>query len=198
MPRTPSAQITRVAIWFYGVLGLGSLAALLWRGHFEAFGRLERAPLDAAIGLLLGLAIAASSQAVGEASALRPLADRLRELLRGLTARQAVVLALCSGVAEELLFRGVMFEELAPRFGATTTLLVTSALFGLAHASRERRLWIWAAISFGIGLLLGFLKLRTGSLIGPIALHVTVNGLNLLVETWDQRVPAVGAPPPSV
>jgi len=196
-PDSPSARITRVALWFYGVIGAGSLAALLLRGHASAFGRLDRLPLDAAIGLLLGLAIAASSQAVGESRALRPLAERLREMLRGLTTRQALVLAVCSGVAEELLFRGVMLEELAPRFGTTVALLLTSLLFGLAHASRERRLWIWAGLSFAIGLLLGILRLRTGGLAAPIALHVAVNGLNLLVECWDQRLPAAGARPSS-
>ena len=186
-PPPSAAQLTRIALLFYGVIGAGSLAALLLRGHAGAFGSPARAPLDAAIGLLLGLGIAAASQAVGESRALQPLADRLRELLRGLTVRQAVTLAVCSGIGEELLFRGVMFEELEPRLGTSATLLATSILFGLAHSRRERKLWIWAVLSFVIGLLLGILRIFTGGLIAPIALHVAVNGLNLLVETWDQR-----------
>jgi membrane protease YdiL (CAAX protease family) len=200
---TPAALLTRIAVVVYALLGAGSLAALCVRGHARVLapdpgsplarvglagpGVADLGALDVAVGLLLGLAVAALSQSAGDAPALRTLSRKLRELLRGLTSRQAIVLALASGVGEELLFRGVLFEELLPRVGSTWTLLVTSALFGAAHVGRDRRLLVWTVLSFAIGLLLGLLRLLTGALLAPIALHVAVNGLNLLVESWDQR-----------
>lgn len=201
---TPAAQLTRLAAIFYGLLAAASLAALLLRGHAHVLRADPQAPLarfglagdlalDAAIGLLLGLAIAAAGQAAGDLRALRALSERLRELLRGLTPAQALLLALFSGAGEELLFRGAMFEELLPRLGPAWTLVATSLLFAAAHVGRDRRLLVWTALSLAIGFLLGGLRLLTGSLVAPITLHVTVNGLNLLLESWETP----SAPPPA-
>jgi hypothetical protein len=205
--RSPAALLTRVGVIFYAVLAAGSLAALFWRGHERVLlpdpgsplaraGLAGDAALDLAVGLLAGLSIAAASQAAAGARALEALAEKLRELLLGLTPRQAIVLAVASGAGEELLFRGVMFEELLPRLGSGLTLAATSILFGAAHVGRDRRLLVWTALSLAIGLLLGLLRLLSGSLLAPISLHVSVNALNLLVEVYDQRadLPRMSAP----
>jgi membrane protease YdiL (CAAX protease family) len=201
----PSARrLTLVSLLFYGALAAGSVVALFWRGHAEALapdpgsrlaqlglaepGLTDLVALELALGLLLGVGIAGASQAFGEGTeALRFLSERLRELLRGLTPGQALLLAVSSGVGEELLFRGVLFEELLPRIGASGTLAATSLAFGFAHAGWDRRFLAWTALSFAIGALLGALRLFTGGLVAPIALHVSINALNLLVEAWDQR-----------
>ena len=195
---TPSARLTRVALICYGIIAVASAAALVLRGHERVFAPDPSAPLarfglageysvDLAVGLLLGLAIAALSQTSAPSQAMRFLSDRIRELLHGLTVPQAVLLALASAVGEELLFRGVAFEELLPRIGPNLTLVTTSLAFGAAHVGRDRRFLVWTGLSLAIGFLLGALRLATGSLLAPIALHATVNGLNLVVESWDQR-----------
>ena len=198
---SPASLLTRTALVFYSVVAAASAAALAWRGHARVllpdpastaarFGLAGEVALDLAIGILLGLAIAAASETPARSAAMRFLSERLREVLLGLRPGQALLLALSSGIGEELLFRGIMFSELEPRLGTGWTLAATSLLFAAAHTGRDRRFLVWTALSLVVGLLLGALRIATGSLLAPIALHVTVNAVNLVVESWDQRLPS--------
>lgn len=81
----------------------------------------------------------------------------------GLRIREVLVLAVCSGIAEEIFFRGVLLPELG--------LVVSSALFGLLHPlGIAYVLWATAA---GAGF--GALYLATGSLVAPALAHGTYN-----------------------
>jgi membrane protease YdiL (CAAX protease family) len=202
---SPAALLTKTALVFYAVIAAASAGALAWRGHAGVlrpdpaapaarFGLAGDVALDLAVGILLGLAIAAASEAPARTAAMRFLSERLRELLLGLKPGQALLLALSSGIGEELLFRGIMFSELEPRIGTGWTLAATTRLFAAAHTGRDRRFLVWTAISLLVGLLLGGLRIATGSLLAPIALHVTVNAVNLVVESWDQRLPVDSRP----
>jgi membrane protease YdiL (CAAX protease family) len=73
-----------------------------------------------------------------------------------------IVVGAIAGIGEEWLFRGV----LQPMAG----LVVTSALFGLAHVGNRRMLafGVWAT---GMGFLLGALAEATGGLTAPIVAH---------------------------
>jgi membrane protease YdiL (CAAX protease family) len=84
--------------------------------------------------------------------------------------------ALGAPVAEELLFRGYLFAALAPtRIGRVGAVLVTSALWSVAHAGPAP----WAIVGgiFIMGLVLGVVLLRFGSLWVTIAMHATWNGV---------------------
>jgi len=94
------------------------------------------------------------------------------------------MLALASAVGEECLFRGVLQPELG--------LLWTSLLFAAVHVPMERGLLPWPLFAFGIGLILGGLYRSTGSLPAPIAVHFTLNFLNLV---WLAQLAARGAEP---
>ena len=93
------------------------------------------------------------------------------ELLGPLGAREAVVLALLSGFGEELVFRGALWPHLG--------LWGTSALFAACHWAPIRSLRSYPLFVFGAGLLLGWLRERSGSLWPPILLHVVVNAFSL-------------------
>jgi membrane protease YdiL (CAAX protease family) len=87
--------------------------------------------------------------------------------------------ALGAPVAEELLFRGFLFAALAPsRVGKAGTVLITSALWALAHAGPAP--WVIVGGIFLMGIVLGVLLLRFGSLWLTIVLHAIWNGL----QTW--------------
>ena len=82
-------------------------------------------------------------------------------------------------VAEELLFRGYLFSALAPtRLGKTGTVLITSAFWAAAHSGGAP--WIAVSGIFVIGLALGIILLRFGSLWVTIVLHALWNGLQTL------------------
>jgi membrane protease YdiL (CAAX protease family) len=81
----------------------------------------------------------------------------------GLRIREVLVLAVCSGISEEIFFRGVLLHDLG--------LVVSSALFGLLHPlGLAYVLWATAA---GTGF--GALYLATGSLLAPALAHGTYN-----------------------
>lgn len=199
--------LTRVALVVYGVMagfsawwilrhGERSLLALRHRGApLERFGLGGHLFADLGLGLLVGLAVVVMSHAwLTRWSWARFLEERLREILTGLRAGQALLLALLSGIAEELLFRGVLLPPLLARFGVPGGLLLGALLFGVVHVGPDRRFLGWTAFAFGMGIALGALALGTGSLVAPIACHVQVNALNLLHEVWERRLFPAGGP----
>lgn len=71
------------------------------------------------------------------------------------------------GIAEELLFRGLLFGWLRGRHSANVTILVTSLIFTIEHYY----LVIFPA-AFLAGLAAGWLRERTGSVLPCIVLHI--------------------------
>jgi hypothetical protein len=80
-----------------------------------------------------------------------------------------------AAAAEEVVYRGYAFQALVRGFGPWPTLLVTSALFALAHA-RNPAITSAALLNiFLAGIVLGLTYLRTLSLWAATALHVGWN-----------------------
>ncbi|MGD9902397.1 MAG: ABC transporter permease subunit/CPBP intramembrane protease [Vicinamibacterales bacterium] len=89
-----------------------------------------------------------------------------------------LVIGLTPAICEELFFRGLVFSGLR-RLGAWPAVLLSALLFGLAHASIYRLL-----PTFALGVLLGLLRWRSGSIVPGIVMHAVNNGL---VGTLAQR-----------
>jgi membrane protease YdiL (CAAX protease family) len=102
---------------------------------------------------------------------MRWLALEMRRLLGRPDGRTVLIVALASGIGEEVLFRGA----LQPAFG----LVWTSLLFGLIHVGPDRRYLVWTAFAVAVGFSLGWIVVATGSLVGPIVAHVLINSVNL-------------------
>ena len=100
-----------------------------------------------------------------------------------LSVSNAVLLALVSGFAEEVFFRGA----LQPRVGW----LLASLLFGCVHFVPRREFLPWTGFAIGAGLLFGALFVWTGNLLAPVTAHVVVNGVNLprLVRRYGPAEP---------
>lgn len=123
-------------------------------------------------GLIFGLIVVAVSRlTVQRFDWARRLHHELRPFALSLDATGIVVLALLSALGEELLFRGL----LQPWMGLWPQAIV----FGLVHQMPGPSRWIWVSWAFVVGVALGALYEVTGSLLGPIAAHALVNGLNL-------------------
>jgi membrane protease YdiL (CAAX protease family) len=72
-------------------------------------------------------------------------------------------------VSEELLFRGFLLRGWsASRLGAVGAVVLTSAIWAVIHTQYD---WIIVGQIFGLGLLLGWLRLRSGSTVLSIVLH---------------------------
>jgi membrane protease YdiL (CAAX protease family) len=87
-----------------------------------------------------------------------------------------LAIGLLGPFAEELLFRGLIYGYVDGRFGARAAWASSSILFALAHAEPAH-----IALVLPLGILLGWVRMRSASLWPCIAAHV-VN--NILVVWW--------------
>jgi membrane protease YdiL (CAAX protease family) len=101
----------------------------------------------------------------------RELEARLGEALGPITSSEAVALAVLSGFAEELFFRGAVQGALG--WGAATI------LFGLLHSGPGKAFRLWTLFAVVAGALFGGLMVWRGNLLGPVAGHFLVNAVNL-------------------
>jgi CAAX protease family protein len=120
--------------------------------------------------------------------------QRLHEALRPRNAADALVsivaIAAVPAVCEELVLRGVVLPALLPAFGSAGAIVTSAALFALIHWDLYR-----AAFTFALGLALGALRVRTGSLLAPILAHALVNTITFVAAPLTDD-PAAGLPPP--
>jgi membrane protease YdiL (CAAX protease family) len=179
----------------YGVLtalGLGwcALRGRPWPfAHESPWIALPRA-WSIGASLLAGLALAvltivSTRVLVRRVRFVRELHVAFRELLGPLDALSVGVLALTSGIGEEVFFRGAM----QPALG----LALTARIFGAVHVGPDRRFLVWTAWAALMGFALGAIHAATGSLFGCILAHVAINYENLtFIVTHDPREPAQG------
>lgn len=91
-------------------------------------------------------------------------------------------------VVEEIIFRGIVFDGFETAFGPLKTLLLTAVLFGVAHLHPTQ-----SVIAAFIGLACGLVRLRTGGVIAPMALHLGNNLLVFILSAHEsfRRIPVV-------
>ena len=108
------------------------------------------------------------------AAAMKPFADQI-----GAAPWWSVVLlmALVPAICEELAFRGFVFGGLVRERGKLRAVVVTAVMFGISHGVLQQSI---AATT--MGLLLGWITLRTGSLLPCILIHFTNNALSVSLE----------------
>ena len=86
------------------------------------------------------------------------------------------LIALVSGIAEELVFRGVLFRLLEDSFGTTVALVLSAAVFGLLHgANPGATLVSTVAIAVEAGVLLAAAYAWSRSLWLVMGLHFAWN-----------------------
>lgn len=91
------------------------------------------------------------------------------------------VIVIAAPISEELLFRGYFFEKLRSHFSAITSILMTSVIFASLHFDGSVRTPL--AI-FGMGLVLGTLRERSGGFLTPMALHALNNLFAFVLSLW--------------
>jgi membrane protease YdiL (CAAX protease family) len=185
---------------FVPVLVAGLLAIVLpcvgaawWHGQSPA----RTFDLDARASVVL-VGIAAGLLAWLPASVLADLSSRLRppgpEYLEFLqqhlpTTLGGIVVAFAAAgvvapVAEELVFRGLLYRTARGRWGPVGAAVLTSLFFGIAHWEP------WSLFGLvGLGLLMCWLYERTGSLVAPMLAHGVHNMVSLsLMLRWRDRL----------
>ena len=86
-------------------------------------------------------------------------------------------------ILEELTYRGFLYRGLASsRLGADGAIVVTAFTFALMHAYQGRS-GLALLFVFATGLLMGWLRKRSGSTLLPILLHAIINAADGLRQT---------------
>ena len=115
---------------------------------------------------------------------LHRIAPRLAQELADIAAMSApsgppapglfLMVAVAAPIVEELLFRGLMLQHFALRWGATRAVLVSSAIFAVLHPQHPVGLFVFS-------VLLSLLFLSSRSLIVTIVAHAVTNASLLLI-----------------
>jgi sodium transport system permease protein len=188
--QTRSPQLGLIAT-LWGVLLLPTLLiAKRLRLDFRETFQLKPAPwqgLTAALLMGLGASIVLSIGIGWLESNFLPMSDEMKqEMSRQMAeffpkpenalqwASLLFIGALSPAICEELLFRGFILQGLRGSVRPWVAVVVTALLFGLLHMSIYR-----LAGTTALGVLMGFLVLRTGSIYPAMLFHFVNNALAL-------------------
>jgi membrane protease YdiL (CAAX protease family) len=83
--------------------------------------------------------------------------------------------ALANAVAEELVYRGILYGALERAWGARPALVIQALAFGLAHIHGFPRGWLGVALATVYGLMTGILRIRSRGLLAPLVAHVAAD-----------------------
>jgi membrane protease YdiL (CAAX protease family) len=81
-------------------------------------------------------------------------------------------ISLAPGLSEEMLFRGYAQQRLIERWGGWTAILVTSMIFAIIHVDPHT-----VVFAFPVGIWLGLMAWRSGSVWPGVIAHAAINGL---------------------
>jgi ABC-2 type transport system permease protein/sodium transport system permease protein len=154
------------------LLGAAILGAALWPAAHEVFWLSE----------WLGLTTLGQKQ-IAEA---RSMLEQLQVLPLPLI---LVTLAIVPAIFEELCFRGFIFGAMRTRLSGPLTIIASALLFGVFHEilSPGRLL-----PSTFLGLVLGCVRWRSGSIWPGIVLHAMNNGLLMTISHYRDELAARG------
>lgn len=131
-----------------------------WTAAFSAF---------AALGLFVAINLALT---LLPAVWLSDYNDHM-ELLLSTGLIPALSIAVAGPLAEKLMFRGVIQTRLEQAMPVWAAVVLQAVLFGVVHGTP-----VQMAYAFLLGLVFGFLRSRTGSILPGFAAHAAFNAMN--------------------
>ena len=166
------------AFFLIGLLAVIVAVAPLGKAAFPALGLRPanwKYPVFGALGTLF-LSVAVSQIGI-EPQGMKQVIDVVREpheLILSL-----LLLSVLAPVVEELVFRGLLYGWIAGRWGTVPAWLVSSVAFALAHYEPAHILLV-----LPLGLLFGWMRRRTDSLLPSLVAHILNNGFALLAAVY--------------
>ena len=114
----------------------------------------------------------------------KELKDALEQLMKGVPnlATAVVVFAVVPAVCEEFAFRGFILSGLERGNGTRSAVLMSALLFGFMHVLLSLFQQLFNATLLGI--VLGYLAVRSRSILPGIVFHLINNTLGVLMGVW--------------
>lgn len=172
------------AAFTHGIANVMTFGVTAWIGYRLADRPLRvifpfrAVPLKTVPGIVLLLLGAGLLLLEGTAllTQVAPIPPSLGALFQNVTIGSGAVgfffVVLAGPLAEELLFRGVILSGLLSHHRARWAIVASAVLFGVVHLN----LWQFVP-AFGMGLVSGWLFVRTGSLWPCVAFHAAYNAV---------------------
>jgi membrane protease YdiL (CAAX protease family) len=127
---------------------------------------------------LLGAAVLIVLESLGIEAGPQTAEQAISRIDPWLAVLAVVILA---PIAEEVFFRGVVFNALLREAGSRWAYIGSAALFAVIHLEPVAMLPL-----FALGLALAWVYQRTRNLLAPIAMHATVNGIAVALVLLDR------------
>jgi membrane protease YdiL (CAAX protease family) len=86
---------------------------------------------------------------------------------------------LVAPLVEETIFRGFLYPVIARQMGVAAGIAITGTLFGLMHAAQLWGGWGQIALLIFVGIVLTWVRARTGTVAASYFVHLGYNGLQL-------------------
>lgn len=125
------------------------------------------------LGLLILIAVIAAAIA-GDTGASTGSSDT--SSIYGSIWTNILITVLIAPIVEEVLFRGVLFSALREKYSVGLAILFTGLIFSFAHIGNP----VQAVGMLPMGIYLGYMRYKLGSIIPGIILHASWNALVLL------------------
>jgi len=161
-----------LALFFgIGLLSVAVAVAPLGAAALPALGFRAVGWRPVLLGMVLTVAVSVAVSQIG------PEPQGVKEAMKIAREPAALLLSLAvfaglAPLAEELVFRGLLYGWLAGRWGAGVAVIVSSIAFAAAHVELAH-----VVLVLPLGLVFGLLRWRTGSLWPSLAAHMANNGL---------------------
>lgn len=159
------------------------MACVLTRSMRQSLRLRRPAAFTLPVALLLGVTLHPTYMALGQLiQKFYPLSEQaltalkpFEQIVNAAPIWQVILLlAVVPAICEELAFRGFMFSGLVRDNGRLRAVVVTAVLFGMSHGVLQQSI----AATF-MGVLLGWIALRTGSVLPGLLIHLTNNALSV-------------------
>lgn len=161
-----------MAIAVYGAV-VFAIAPLRKASTLHGVGRFDAVTAFAGLAIVAGAAGALAAWKAVAGPDLSQYGEIIPEVGPGLLVAGIFGFSLFNAVAEEFIFRGVLwdaFGKLLP--GPLSVIIVQAVFFGLSHYKGVPSGGAGVALAAVYGVALGFLRHRSGGLGPPVAVHV--------------------------
>jgi membrane protease YdiL (CAAX protease family) len=164
------------AFFVIGLLAVLAAAAPLGRAAFPALGLRPANWKYLVFGPLATLALSVAVSQFGiEPQGMKQVIKFVPEQL----VPSLLLLALLAPIVEELVFRGLIYGWVAGRWGTIAGFIVSSLAFAAAHFEPAH-----IVLVLPLGLLFGWMRRRTDSLLPSLVSHILNNGFALLAAVY--------------
>jgi membrane protease YdiL (CAAX protease family) len=149
-----------------------------WREMLPGLGKIR----DSALRLLAGGAVLAVLVTFTGGFLNSKETLPIEELLK---ARVSILLfgilgVLIAPLVEETIFRGFLYPVIARQLGVAAGIAITGTLFGLMHSAQLWGGWGQIALLILVGVVLTWVRARTGTVAASYLVHLGYNGLQLV------------------